>query len=63
MGVFLDWRWLRLILERFNAVWDKISAEKNIDNEPVYKNFFKKTKIKSCSDKATEFCDKETFEV
>ena len=35
------------LLEKYNIIWDKVSADinKEFDIEPVYNNFFLKTKI------------------
>ena len=37
------------LLEKYNAIWDKVSAdiEKEFDSEPMYKKNYLKTKIKS----------------
>ena len=50
------------LLEKYNTVWDKLSADikKNfIVREPVYNKNFLKNKIKSYGDEATGFHDKE----
>ena len=49
------------LLEKYNIIWDKVSADinKEFDIEPVYNNFFLKTKIKSYSDQVTGFFHKE----
>ena len=49
------------LLEKYNTIWDKISADfkKEFDSEPVYNKTFLKTKVKSCGDEATNFHDKE----
>ena len=59
MDVVFDWRW-RLI-EKIWYYFDKVSADsrKEFNREPVYHKKFLKTKIKSYSDEATGFYDKE----
>ena len=49
------------LLEKYNTIWDKVSAdiEKGFDSEPVYNKNYLKTKIKSHSDKVTDFYDKK----
>ena len=49
------------LLEKYNTIWDKISADikKEIDSEPVYSKEFLKTKIKSPGEEVTHFHDKE----
>ena len=49
------------ILEKYNIIWDKVSADikKEFDSKRVYHKNFLKTKIKSHGDKATDFYDKE----
>ena len=50
MDVFFDWRqWLT----------GKSCHKKEFDGEPVYNNFFLKTKVKSYGDEFTGFYDKE----
>ena len=48
------------LLEKFNTIWDKVSAdiEKEHNSEPVYNKEFLKTKIKSHWEKDTDFHDK-----
>ena len=36
-----------------------MKLKREFDSKPVYNKSFVKTKIKSCSDEATNFCDKE----
>ena len=45
------------LLEKYNTVWDKVSADtkKECDSEPVYNKKFLKTKTKSHGDEATDF--------
>ena len=47
------------LLEKYNIIWDKISADiKNeFDSEPVYNKKFLKTKMKSHGDEVTDFHD------
>ena len=49
------------LLERYNTIWDKVSADikKEFDSELVYNITFLKTKIKSRGDKVTDFYDKK----
>ena len=49
------------LLEKYNTIWDKFSAniKKEFDSEPVYNKKLLKTKIKSYSDEATDFHNKE----
>ena len=49
------------LLNKYNTVWDKVSAhiKKDFDSEPVCNKIFLKTKINSYVDKATDFHDKE----
>ena len=49
------------LLEKYNTIWDKVSAvvKKDFDSEPVYIKKFLKTKRKPYGDKATNFHDKE----
>ena len=44
------------LLEKYNTVWDKVSADikKEFDSEPVYNKEFLKTKIKPHGDEVTE---------
>ena len=45
------------LLEKYNSIWDKVSADiKNeFDSYPVYNKQFLKTKMKSYGDEATNF--------
>ena len=48
------------LLEKYDTVWDKVSAEKKkIDSEPVCNKKVLRTKIKPHGDKITNFYDKE----
>ena len=50
---------------KYNAIWNIVSADsiKEFDGELVYNKNFSKTKIKSYSDKATDFHDKNISKV
>ena len=45
------------LLEKYNTIWDKVSADikKEFDSGPVYNKKFLKTKIKSYDDEITDF--------
>ena len=49
------------LLEKYNTIWDKVSA--NVKNQfhglPFYNKEYSKIKIKSHGDKVTNFYDKE----
>ena len=49
------------LLENYNAIWDKVSAnmKKEFDSEPVYNEKFLKSKIKSHGDEVTDFMIKK----
>ena len=49
------------LLEKYNTIWDKVSAhiKKQFDSEPVCNEKFVKSKVKSHGDEVTDFCDKE----
>ena len=49
------------LLEKHNAIWDKVSADikQKFDSEPVYNKIFLKTKIKSHGDEVSDFYDKK----
>ena len=49
------------LLEKYNTTLDKVSADlkKEFESEPVYKNDFLKTKIKSHANEVTSFYDKK----
>ena len=51
------------ILEKYNTVWEKVSADikKEFDSELVYIKLFLKTKIKSHGNEVIDFCDKKKF--
>ena len=48
------------LLERYNAIWDKISAD---IKENLIVRLLLKIKIKSHGDEATDFCNKEILKV
>ena len=49
------------LLEKYNTIWDKVSADikREFDSEPVYNKNYLKTKIKSYGDEVTDFYDKK----
>ena len=49
------------LLEKYNTIWDKVSADakKEFDIDPVYNNFFFKTKIKFDGNEVTDFYDEK----
>ena len=49
------------LLEIYNTISDKISADvnKEFDSDPVYNKKYLKTKIKSNGDDVTDFLDKK----
>ena len=49
------------LLEKYNTVWDKVSADikKEFNSKPGYNKEFFKTKIKSHGDEVTDFYDKQ----
>ena len=51
------------LLEKYNAIWDKISADvkKEFDNEFVYNKNYLKSKIKFHGDELTGFDDKKVL--
>ena len=48
------------LLEKYNTIWDKVSADikKEFDNELAYEKEYLKTKIKSHGDEVTDFYNK-----
>ena len=56
-------KWMYFLVEdeKYNTIWDKVSAniKKEFDREPVCKKKCLKTKIKSHGDKVTDFYDKK----
>ena len=51
------------LLEKYNTIWDKVSADIKKEFEPVYNKNSLKIKIKSHGDEVTNFCDKEILKV
>ena len=51
------------LLEKYNTIWDKVSAyiKKEFDSESVYNKNYLKTKIKFHGDEVTDFYDKKKF--
>ena len=49
------------LLEKYNAIWDKFSADikKEFDSEPVYNKKIFKTEVKSHGDEVTDFYDQK----
>ena len=49
------------LLEKYNTIWDKVSADiKNkFDSKALYNKLFLKTKIQTHCDEVTYFYDKE----
>ena len=49
------------LLEKYNTIWDKVSADikKEFDSEPVNNKNYLKTKMKSHGDEVTDFYDKK----
>ena len=47
------------LLEKYNTIWDKVSADirKEFESKPVYNKEFLKNKIKSHGDEVTDFFD------
>ena len=51
------------LLEKYNTVWDKVSADikREFHSEPVYNKNYLKTKVKSHGNEVTDFYDKKKF--
>ena len=49
------------LLEKYNTIWDKVSADikKEFESESVYNKNYLKSKIKSHGDEVTDFYDKK----
>ena len=49
------------LLEKYNTIWDKVSAgiKKYFDSDHVYNEIFLKTKLKSYGDELADFYNKE----
>ena len=58
-GYIFDWGWR--IVKKYNNIWNDItnSIKQELDSEAIFNKRFLKTKIKSYSDEATDFHDKE----
>ena len=54
-------RWTDDLLEKYNIIWDKVSADmvKEFDSDLVHNKTFLKVKIKSHGDEVTDFYDKK----
>ena len=53
------------LLEKYNTIWDKVSADikKQFDSEPAYNKNFLKIKIKSNGDEVKDFYDKKISKI
>ena len=53
------------LLEKYNAIWDKGSADirKEFDSKPVFNRNFLKTKIKCHDDKVSDLNNKKILKV
>ena len=51
------------LLEKYNTIWDKVSADIKKEFESVYNKNFLKIKIKSHGDEVADFYDKEILKV
>ena len=51
------------LLEKYNTIWDKVSADikREFHSEPVYNKNYLKTKVKSHGNEVTDFYDKKKF--
>ena len=49
------------LLEKYNTVWDKVSADikREFHSEPVYNKNYLKTKVRSHGDEVIDFYDKK----
>ena len=49
------------LLEKYNTVWDKVSADikREFHSEPLYNKNYLKTKVRSHGDEVTDFYDKK----
>ena len=49
------------LLEKYNTVWDKVSADikREFHSEPVYNKNYLKTKVRSHGNEVTDFYDKK----
>ena len=59
MDLSFDWRW-RIIKKIYKDTWNKVrnSLKKEYDSKHIYNKKFRKTKIKSYGDEATDFRSK-----
>ena len=46
------------LLEKYNTIWDKVSADSEFDSEPVHNKKFLKSKILPYDNEATGIRDK-----
>ena len=46
-------------MEKYNTIWDKVSADSKFDSDPIYNKKILKTKIKSHDDEVIDFYDKK----
>ena len=53
------------LLEKYNTIWDKVSADikKQFDSEPAYNKTFLKIKMKSNGDEVKDFYDKKISKI
>ena len=53
------------LLEKYNTIWDKVSADikKQFDSEPAYNKIFLKIKMKSNGDEVKDFYDKKISKI
>ena len=61
-------KWLYFLIEdneKYNTIWDNVSADikKEFDSESVYNKNYLKTKTNSHGDEVTNFFDKKNFRV
>ena len=47
------------LLEKYNTIWDKVSADIKKESNTVCNKNYLKSKIKSHGDEVTDFCDEE----
>ena len=53
------------LLEKYNTIWDKVSADikKQFDSEPAYNKIFLKIKMKSNGNEVKDFYDKKISKI
>ena len=53
------------LLEKYNTIWDKVSADikKQFDSKPAYNKIFLKIKMKSNGDEVKDFYDKKISKI